>query len=131
MRNSLRLFKDRCIGLETKRHCTLNANTTSLHHSSRIAKLCHPATLYFAGCRFFLRGKSPASSSRFDGEVPLGVPWTGVPRSAGVPRPENGVICPEGGTGISRSSGLGGTSFFGTSGMKIRLASLLYEAGMI
>jgi hypothetical protein len=51
--------------------------------------------------------------------------------AAGVPSPLKGVTIPLGGTGILMSSGLLGTSFCGRSLICIRLALLLYEAGMI
>lgn len=41
----------------------------------------------------------------------------GVLVPAGVPIPENGVIAPDGGTGILMSSGLEGTSRAGSPGM--------------
>lgn len=58
---------------------------------------------------------------------------TGVPALvlAGDPIPLNGVPCPEGGAGICMSCGLGGMIFAGRSGMWIRFARLLYDAGTI
>lgn len=44
---------------------------------------------------------------------------------AGVPIPLNGVNWPDGGTGMSMSSGLGGTIFGGRFGILMRFASLL------
>lgn len=45
--------------------------------------------------------------------------------------PLSGLIVPDGGTGILMSSGLPGTSLDGKSGMWMRFALLLYDAGMI
>jgi hypothetical protein len=60
------------------------------------------------------------------------VPAVGDPEpAAGVPSPLNGVTAPLGGTGILMSSGLLGTSFCGRPSIWMRLAELLYEAGMI
>jgi len=62
---------------------------------------------------FLMIGSPPLPSAPVSGVC---VPAAGVP-AAGVPIPENGLVVPEGATGILMSSGLPGMSFCGSSEM--------------